>query len=102
MYEKKLKTIKNDEDRWNMLALLYEDEQSMGNIIDNSNILNQIETRKILGHGKKSLVSIRIPLEDLIALKAIGKKFDKIYQQLAIKAIEKFLDEYYLYFMKEK
>lgn len=85
--KKKLNASKSDEARWGLLAQLYEDNKNFDNVIENSQILNQIEIRKILGQGKKKLISIRMPEEDLKALKALSKKFDKSYQQLAISAI---------------
>jgi len=53
-----------------------------------------VERRKLLGPGRKKLVAIRMPQDDIDSLKEIAKRHNRKYQQLVIQAVELFLDQY--------
>lgn len=98
--KKKLK--KQDIERWEEAALFHENDKNFSKIIDKSEVVSAIEARKMLGPGTKKLVSMRIPEEDLLALRYLAKKYNRSYQQIAIVAIEKYLDEHYESLTKSK
>lgn len=59
------------------------------------------EKRKLLGPGRTKLISVRVPEDDLKALRDIAEENDRKYQQLIIQAIERFLEEYLHRFRKK-
>ena len=61
-------------------------------MLERSRPLTQAERRKLLGKAKTKAVSIRIPEDDLVALKEIAQQHDRKYQQLIILAIEHYID----------
>lgn len=78
---------------WKEAARFYESDDSL-KVLEQGEPLAAVERRKLLGPGKKKLISVRLPEDDLEALKIIAKKHDRSYQQLFIQAIEHFLDDY--------
>lgn len=53
------------------------------------------ERRRLLGAGNRKPISIRIPENDLEAIKMIAKINGRKYQQLILKAVELYIDNYY-------
>lgn len=81
------------EKNWEKAAGFYEGNASLP-VLKSSKALSAIQKRQLLGPGKTKLVSLRVPEEDLEALRAIAEENDRGYQQLMIQAIEQFLDRY--------
>ena len=52
------------------------------------------EQRKLLGVGKRKLISIRIPEDDLEQIQEIAKINGRKYQQLIVQAVEFYIDYY--------
>lgn len=89
--KKRLK--KEDAKRLKTAAKEFESNDSI-KLLENSSLLTPKEQREMLGHGKKKLISIRVPEEDLAILKKIASHHKRSYQQLIIQAIEKYIDQY--------
>ena len=53
------------------------------------------ERRRLLGTGNRKPISIRIPENELEAIRKIAKINGRKYQQLIVKAIELYVDNYY-------
>lgn len=53
------------------------------------------ERRRLLGAGNRKPISIRIPENDLETIRKIAKMNGRKYQQLIVKAIELYIDNYY-------
>jgi hypothetical protein len=53
------------------------------------------ERRRLLGQGTRKPISIRIPENDLEAIKKIAKINECKYQQLIVKAVELYIDNYF-------
>lgn len=53
------------------------------------------EHRQILGPGTRKPISIRIPEGDLTEIQKIAKINGRKYQQLIVKAVELYIDNYY-------
>lgn len=53
------------------------------------------ERRRLLGSGNRKPISIRIPENDLETIKKIAKINGRKYQQLIVKAVELYIDNYY-------
>ncbi len=53
------------------------------------------ERRQLLGVGNRKAISIRIPENDLEAIRKIAKINGRKYQQLIVKAVELYIDNYY-------
>ncbi len=62
---------KSDTKEWERVASLFEGPEGI-EIMKSSRALTAIEKRKLLGSGATKLVSVRIPEDDLDALKAIA------------------------------
>ncbi|HLD73929.1 MAG TPA: hypothetical protein VJB34_03410 [Bdellovibrionota bacterium] len=100
MSQKQRKLGKTGQERnWEETADIFEGAKGHA-IMKASRALNAIERRKLLGPGKTKLISVRVPEEDIEALRNIAEKNDRKYQQLIIQAIEKFLEEYLRRFKK--
>lgn len=91
--KRKQKKGKDRSEDWSRVAELFEGEDGLG-ILRASRALTAIERRRLLGAGTTRLVSIRVPEDDLVALKAIAETHERKYQQLMVQAIELFLDQY--------
>jgi len=85
---------KAQEKNWEKAAALFEGKRGE-KLMAESRALSPQERRKLLGPGKAKLISIRIPEDDLEALKKIAEKNDRKYQQLMVHAVEQFIDKYY-------
>jgi len=82
------------EKHWAKVAAFYESDASLP-ALRASEVVGPVERRELLGRGKTKLVSIRIPEEDLEALRRIAEANDRGYQSLVIQAIERYLNEYW-------
>ena len=94
MKEKIKKGAKSLESHWKKVASRYENPKTAMKMLEQSRPLTAAEKRKFLGKSKAKAISIRIPEEDLVALKDIAQKNDRKYQQLIIVAIEQYIDQY--------
>lgn len=92
----KLKKINKEEqeNNWKKTADLFESKEGLS-IMENSRALNAIERRKLLGPSKGKLISLRLPQEDIEALREIAQENERKYQQLIIHAVERFLEDYW-------
>lgn len=54
-----------------------------------------LEKRQFLGQGKKKLISIRVPEDDLSEIQKIARINGRKYQQLIVQAIELYIDNYH-------
>jgi predicted DNA binding CopG/RHH family protein len=82
------------ERRWEKLAALYEDPKTSVKMLEQSRALSAAEKKKFLGKSKSKAISIRIPEEDLFALKEVAEKYQRKYQQLIVLAIEQYLEQF--------
>lgn len=57
--------------------------------------VSPVERRQLLGVGNRKPISIRIPENDLEAIRMIAKINGHKYQQLIVKAVELYIDNYY-------
>ena len=87
------KSEKNKEKLWEEAAHFYESAESLP-ILAKGKPLSGVERRKLLGPGRRKLVAIRMPEDDIDSLKEIAKRHNRKYQQLVIQAVELFLDQY--------
>jgi len=88
------KKVKNrQEKQWDMAARFYESPESLS-VLAAGKPLAGVERRKLLGPGRKKLVAIRMPEDDIDSLKEIARRHNRKYQQLVIQAVELFLDQY--------
>jgi predicted DNA binding CopG/RHH family protein len=94
MKEKTKKADKALEAHWEKVASLYENPKTSMKMLERSRSLTSAERRKFLGKAKTKAVSIRIPEDDLVALKEIAQQNDRKYQQLIILAIEQYIDHF--------
>ena len=94
MKEKVRKAGKSVEAHWEKVASLYESPKTSMKMLEQSRALTPAERRKFLGKAKTRAVSIRIPEDDLLALKEIAQQNDRKYQQLIILAIEQYIDHF--------
>lgn len=93
---RKLKKINKEEQEkdWARVAEFFESKEGLS-IMKESRALNVIERRKLLGPSKGKLISLRLPQEDIEALREIAEENERKYQQLIIHAVERFLEDYW-------
>jgi hypothetical protein len=84
---------KNLESVWEESAAFYESPESI-DVLQAGEPLEGVERRKLLGPGKKKMVAVRLPEDDIESLKTIAKRHNRKYQQLVVHAVEQFLDRY--------
>lgn len=84
---------KEDKKRLNQAAKQFESDESIV-LLKDSSLLTPKEQRDMLGQGKKKLISLRVPEEDLEILKKIASHHKRSYQQLIVQAIESYIDQY--------
>src|SRR5271165_3821204 len=77
---------------WEKTAALFEDENEALKIMKGSRVLSASERRHLLGPGKTKQISVRLPEEDLEAVKEIAEANARPYQQLVVVAVQQFLD----------
>ena len=92
MKDKSKKSKTNPEKRWEKAALLFEDPIESLKIMKKSKVLSAIEQRKLLGPSKTKPISIRLPEEDLEAIKEVAENNERPYQQIIVTAVEQYLD----------
>ena len=89
------------EKNWEETAKVFEGKEGLA-VMEGSRALSTIERRKLLGPGKGKLISLRLPQDDLEALREIAKENSRKYQQLIIHAVERFLEDYWFSHKKIK
>lgn len=94
MKEKGKKTDRSIEAYWEKVASVYENPRTTMKMLEQSRSLTATERRKFLGKAKTKAVSIRIPENDILALKEIAYQNDRKYQQLIVLAIEQYIDHF--------
>ncbi|MEK7790569.1 MAG: hypothetical protein AAB309_02970 [Deltaproteobacteria bacterium] len=95
MSKKQKKINKEEQEKnWSKAAEIFEGEEGLS-VMKASRALNAIERRKLLGRGRSKLISLRLPEEDIQALREIAEENDRKYQQLIIHAVERFLEDYW-------
>ena len=77
---------------WEDTAALFENEKESLKIMKASKVLTASERRHLFGAGKTKQISVRLPEEDLEAVKEIAEANSRPYQQLVVVAIQQFLD----------
>jgi len=87
MKTKSKKSAKN----WDETASLFEDPDTFEKIALASRVLSLQEQRELLGPSRTKQVSIRLPIEDLEAVKRIAEVTNRPYQQLVVIAIEQYI-----------
>ena len=81
------------EAHWAKSAAHFESDASLKDL-ELSVAISAAERRRQLGPGRTKPISVRMPEEDLIALKEIARINDRPYQQVLVQAVEKFIDDY--------
>ena len=80
---------------WEKAAVLFENEKTGLEAMRESRVVSGVELRHALGRGgRNKLISIRLPEEELSAVKKIAQKHGRKYQQLIGEALSQFLDRY--------
>jgi predicted DNA binding CopG/RHH family protein len=87
MKNKSKKVAKN----WEKTANAFESKDQFLKLAAASRVLELHEQRELLGPSKTKQVSIRLPIEDLEAVKRIAEMTDRPYQQLVVVAIEQYI-----------
>jgi predicted DNA binding CopG/RHH family protein len=77
---------------WEKTAALFEDEKESLKIMKASRVLSATEKRRLFGPGKTKQISVRLPEEDLQAVKEIAEANSRPYQQLVVVAVQQYLD----------
>lgn len=77
---------------WQETAALFEDENESLKMMKASRVLSAIEKRRLFGPGKTKQISVRLPEEDLEAVKEIAEANSRPYQQLVVVAVQQYLD----------
>jgi predicted DNA binding CopG/RHH family protein len=90
---KKRDDVKVQEKHWERAAALYEGADTSIEALSASRSLTTAERRRIFGKSKTKAISIRIPEDDLEAIKKIATATDRGYQQLIVQAIESYIDQ---------
>ena len=81
------------EANWEKSANFYENPESLATL-QAGEPLEGVERRRLLGPGRKRLIAVRLPEDDIESLKTIAKRHNRKYQQLVVHAVEQFLDHY--------
>ena len=77
---------------WERTAAQFEDQAHFPSIAKSSRVLSASEKRKLFGSGKTKAISVRLPEEDLLAVKELAQANDRPYQQLVVVAVQQYLD----------
>lgn len=77
---------------WEKTAALFEDEKESLKMMKASRVLTATERRRLFGSGKTKQISVRLPEEDLEAVKEIAEANARPYQQLVVVAVQQYLD----------
>ena len=83
-----IEQIKN----WEKTATLFESEKESLKIMEASRVLSAVEKRRLFGSGKTKQISVRLPEEDLEAVKKIAEANARPYQQLVVIAVQQYLE----------
>ena len=76
---------------WKEAALLFDDPTESLKIMKDSKLLSVVAQRKLMGPSKTKAISIRLPQEDLAAIKEIAAANERPYQQIIAMAVEQYL-----------
>lgn len=82
------------EQNWSETADFFESDDSLS-LLNLSSPVSPEEHRQLLGAGNRKAISIRIPENDLEELQKIAQANGRKYQQLIVKAIELYIDNYH-------
>ncbi len=77
---------------WEDTAAVFEDVKESIKIMKSSRVLTSSEKRRLFGPGRTKQISIRLPEEDLEAVKEISQLHSRPYQQLVVIAVQQYLD----------
>lgn len=77
---------------WEETAAIFEDEKESIKVMKASRVLSSTERRRLFGPGKTKQISVRLPEEDLAAVKEIAQSNSRPYQQLVVVAVQQYLD----------
>jgi predicted DNA binding CopG/RHH family protein len=77
---------------WEDTAALFENEKESLKIMKASQVLSASESRKLFGPGKTKQISVRLPEEDLAAVKELAHVTERPYQQLVVIAVQQYID----------
>jgi predicted DNA binding CopG/RHH family protein len=92
MKQKRKRSAAKQVEAWEKTASLFENQEKSLAAMKKSRVLSASQRRKLLGPGKTQQISLRIPKEDLEAVKEVAEAHDRPYQQLVVIAIQQFLD----------
>ena len=90
--KKSKKELEAEATRWIKAGKLTESPELMAL----STPLNPKKHRQLLGAGNRKPISIRIPENDLEAIRRIAKMHGRKYQRLIVQAVQLYIDNYYL------
>ena len=85
----------NDEQisSWEQTATAFEDPSISLEMMKASRVLSVSERRRVYGPSKTKQISVRLPEEDLEAIKEIAQTNHRPYQQLVVIAVQQYLDQ---------
>ncbi len=86
------KTQESPEQRWEEASAIFENPKRFEELAKGSRVLSASEQRAMLGPGKTKQTSIRLPEEDLAAVKEIAEASERPYQQLVVVAVQQYID----------
>lgn len=92
MMQKQKKPSAEQVKNWEETAAVFEDKAKALKIMTASRTLSASERRRMFGPGKTKQISVRLPEEDLEAVKEIAEANSRPYQQLVVIAVQQFLD----------
>jgi predicted DNA binding CopG/RHH family protein len=92
MKTKVKKVAASDKNRWEEAAFHFEDEAAFLKLAKQSKTTTASEQRALVGPSKAKQISIRLPEEDIRAMKELADATDRPYQQLIVIAIEQYID----------
>ena len=92
MKTKVKKIAVNDKNRWEKAAAHFEDESAFLKLAKESKTASAAEQRALVGPSKAKQISIRLPEEDIRAMKELADATDRPYQQLIVIAVEQYID----------
>ncbi len=92
MKQKSKKTKNKQVSSWEVAAAAFENPKRAIRIMKASRVLTLAERRKLYGSGAGKQISLRLPSEDLEAVKELAAANQRPYQQLIVIAVQQYLD----------
>lgn len=92
MKTKSKKVSASDKKRWEEAADHFESEAAFLKLAKHSRTATASEQRALVGPSKGKQISIRLPEEDIRAMKELADATDRPYQQLIVIAVEQYID----------